>query len=417
MRRRSYFRNRHSLGALTAGLFGQATLVVSGPATARLLGVTGRGELAILAIVAMLSSQLGAAGLPTAVAYTVAMRRIPARTVLSAMASTWIGLCIVAGLVGAAVTVVVGHSDSPSVWLDALLVATWVISGMTANLALACFQGESRFRTLNWVRPISSTLSAAALLCLWLIAHRAAVSTVLAVIVVANLLACLIAARLALTAPPTSLQGSAPVRVRPLIRYGLASIAGASAPIDSLSIDQAIVSVMVARGQLGLYVVAGAFNTLPSVLVSSLGTIALPRIAGEPQPTARRRAMRRTATFAVLIAACTTLLAELVVAWLLPFAFGANFAPAVPAARILIVAGFLLSVRRILVIFLQALGRPGHTGVGEAAALCVLGIFALVLIPPLGIVGASIALLLAAGASDVYLCLALRGHPAQDQRI
>ncbi len=103
--------------------------------------------------------------------------------------------------------------------------------------------------------------------------------------------------------------------------------------------------------------------------------------------------------------------------WLLPFAFGASFAPAVSAARILIVAGFFLSIRRILVVFLQAVGRPGHTGYGELAALAVLVAFALLLVPPLGIVGAGFALLLAAGASDAYLLIALRRRLAENTPI
>jgi O-antigen/teichoic acid export membrane protein len=240
---------------------------------------------------------------------------------------------------------------------------------------------------------------------------------VLSVIVLANLIACLIAARLAFTAHSTPLQGTAAVKVRPLLRYGLASIVGASAPIDSFSIDQVIVGVMLSRAQLGLYVVGGAFNNLTTVLLSSLGTIALPRIAGEPQAIARRRLIKRTAVAGALIAGGTTLFAELIVAWLLPLAFGANFAPAVPAARILIVAGFFLSIRRILVVFLQAVGRPGHTGVGEVAALAVLAISAVLLVPPLGIVGASSALVLAAGASDIYLWLALRSRPKEDDGV
>jgi O-antigen/teichoic acid export membrane protein len=416
--RRPYFRNRHSLGALSAGLFGQATLVVSGPATARLLGVTGRGQLAILAIVAMISSQVGAAGLPTAVTYIVAMRGISARAVLSTMASTWVSLCIVAGIVGAGVTVALGSSASPSVWLDALLVATWIVSGMTYTLGLACLQGESRFRPLNWARPIASTVSAVGLLCLLLLAHRAAVASVLSVIVLGNLLACLVTARLAFAAHSTAAQAVTPnVGVGQLLRYGLASLAGATAPIDSLSIDQAIVGVMLSRGQLGLYAVAGSFNSLPSVLLSSLGTIALPRIAGESQEAARLRIIKRTAIIAALVAGITTLFAELIVAWLLPLAFGASFAPAVPAARILIVAGFFLSIRRILVVFVQAVGRPGHTGVGEMAALAVLVLCAVLLVPRLGIAGASSALLVAAVASDVYLWLVLRRPRAENTTI
>ncbi|HXC76385.1 MAG TPA: polysaccharide biosynthesis C-terminal domain-containing protein [Candidatus Acidoferrum sp.] len=399
---------------MTAGLFSQATLVVSGPATARLLGVTGRGELAILGIILILSSQLGSAGLPTAVAYTIAMRRMNARTVLSALAPIWISLCAAAGLAGAAATIVVGGGAASSVGLDASLVAIWVVSAMTLSLALACLQGEGRFRLLNWARPIATTAQAAGVLCLFLVAHRAAVSEVLSIVVASNVLACLIAVRLALAKTDPGLGVTARIQTRDLLRYGFASIVGASAPVDSLSIDQVIVSIMLSRAQLGLYVVGGAFNNLPSLLVSSLGTIALPRVAGEPEERERARLMKRTAVAAAIIAGGTTLFAELIVAWLLPVAFGASFSPAIPAARILIVAGFFLSLRRILVVFLQAVGRPGHTAVGEATALGVLAISAVLLIPPLGIVGAGCALAVAALASDVYLWLALRSRPAYD---
>jgi len=416
MRRRLNLRNRHSFGALSAGLFGQATLVVSGPVTARLLGVTGRGELALLAIVFTICSQLGAAGLPTAVAYTVAMDRIPSRDVLSVMARTWVGLCIVSGLAGAAVTIGVTHPTPPLAWIEGLLVATWVISAMTCTLALACLQGEGRFRAMNWIRPIASAVAAAGLLTLLLSEHRAAVPVVLSVIVVANVLACSIAAKLAFAAPSSTRQVPKAIAVSQLVRYGLASIAGASAPIDSLSVDQAIVGVMLSRAQLGLYVVGGAFNNLSSILVSSLGTIALPRIAGEPDENARQLLIRRTAIIAVMIGLCATLLAEIIVAWLLPLAFGAAFAPAIPAARILIVAGFFLSTRRILVVFLQAVGRPGHTGFGEVTALGVLALFAILLIPPFGLIGASTALVIAAASSNMYLWLALRSRAAQHRR-
>ncbi len=230
MFRRRYFKNRHSLGALSAGLFGQATLIVSGPATAKLLGVTGRGELAILGIVALISSQVGALGLPTAVTYTVAMHGIRAHSVLSKIAPTWASLCFVAGLAGAGVTLALGGASSSSVWLDAVLVATWIVSSMTYTLALACLQGESRFRSLNWARPIASTASAAGLLCLFLVAHRAAVASVLAVVVLANVLASLITARLAFAPRATAVRIPPPkVEVRQLVRYGLASLAGASA--------------------------------------------------------------------------------------------------------------------------------------------------------------------------------------------
>ena len=240
-------------------------------------------------------------------------------------------------------------------------------------------------------------------------------SAVLSVIVLANLLACVIAATLAFTAHSTSLQRTAPVGVRQASALRVGFHRRSQRPYriflyrpSDRECNAPKVSVRTVRCR-------GAFNNLPSVLLGSLGTIALPRIASEtlrecsPAPDQKNSGCRSTHRGG------TTVLAELIVAWLLPLAFGANFASAVPAARLLIVAGFFLSIRRILVVFLQAVGRPGRTGVGEVAALVVLAVFAVLLIPPLGIVGASTALVLAAGASDVYLWLALRRGPAHDR--
>ena len=51
---------------------------------------------------------------------------------------------------------------------------------------------------------------------------------------------------------------------------------------------------------------------------------------------------------------------------LLPSPFGTAFAGAIAPARILILAGFFMGMRRIFVVFLQSVGRPGRTVVGEA---------------------------------------------------
>ena len=60
------------LGSLASSVFSQGMLLLSGPASARLLGVTGRGEYALLVIIVTLGSFFGAAGLPTAVTYALA---------------------------------------------------------------------------------------------------------------------------------------------------------------------------------------------------------------------------------------------------------------------------------------------------------------------------------------------------------
>jgi O-antigen/teichoic acid export membrane protein len=236
--------------------------------------------------------------------------------------------------------------------------------------------------------------------------HRATVPVVLGVVVASNVVACAVGAAVAIRSLRKETQ-TANLKVGALFSYGMRSLPGTTGPIEAFSLDQVAVGLLLSRSDLGLYVVAGAFNNLPSILVSGVGTIALPRISAERDPTARTRAIRKIGMLSVAMAAATSLVAELLVGSLLPLAFGADFASAVPIARLLILAGLLFAVRRMLVVFLQAVGRPGRTAVGEAASFIVLATLALALVPVWGVIGASIAVISAAGAGNVYLLWAL----------
>jgi O-antigen/teichoic acid export membrane protein len=387
---------------------GQATLVISGPVTARLLGPTGRGDLALLLIVTVICSTLGGAGLPSAVAYGIARHSLPARGVLRVIRRTWLALSLAAAVASAAAVILLERTlPGSSLALTAGLVALWVVSIMAWKLMQACIQGEHHFALSNWLLSLSPVLSAIVLLCVFLWRRHAPVSEVLGVLVVTNVAACIIggfAAASVLRPNPVALH----LTVRPLLRYGFRSLAGTSAPVDTFSVDQALVGLALSRHQLGLYAVAGAFNNLPSLFVNGIATIALPRIAAESDNATRNHLIARIALAAVLVGAAASVFAEVIVAWALPFAFGSGFSGAVPVARVLIVAGFFLAVRRMLVVFLQASGRPGETTVGELIALVALTIAAGVLVPTLGLIGGGLALILAALVADSYLTWALR---------
>jgi O-antigen/teichoic acid export membrane protein len=200
------------------------------------------------------------------------------------------------------------------------------------------------------------------------------------------------------------------VTVRSLLHFGLAALPAANAPLETLSLDQAAVGAILPRQQLGLYVVAAAFDNLPSILIYAYGTVALTRITAETDLVARRHIIRRSAISAASLAGGAALFTQAIVGWLLPLAFGASFAAAIPVARVLIVAGFLLSFRRILVVFLQAAGHPGRTAAGEGVALVTLAIAAAILVPLFGLIGAACALILAAVIADAYLLWMLRAY-------
>src|SRR5689334_19231755 len=63
---------RAAFGAISAGLAGQAALVLSGVVFARVLGPQGRGDLALVLLLPAIVYQLGNLGLPLATAYFIA---------------------------------------------------------------------------------------------------------------------------------------------------------------------------------------------------------------------------------------------------------------------------------------------------------------------------------------------------------
>ena len=386
-------------------------LLLSGPASARLLGVTGRGEYALLIIISAFAGFFGAAGLPTAIAYALASKRAPARAILKVVASTWLGLCVGAALLSAVAVFVIVRGDTSSPrWLEAALVAVCVMASMTSQLIIACVQGEHHFLALNLLRPLFVTLSAASLLILWLVVGHAGAAVALGVNAGAYISVCLIGG-VFVAATSRSSDESMNISTRSLLRYGLASLAGANAPLETLQIDQLVVGLLLSRYELGLYAVGSAFDNLPGILVSGVGMIALPRLARARGRESRRAIMKRAGLLAAAIAAAATVFAEAIVGWLLPAAFGGAFLSAVAPARILILAGFFMGMRRIFVVFLQGVGRPGRTGIGEAVALLTLLALASLLIPVFGLLGASLSLLGAAVAGNLYLLWVLR-HPA-----
>jgi len=396
------------LGALAGSLVAQGMLVISGPATARLLGVAGRGRLALLVIIVTITGQVAAVGLPTAVAYVTSSMGISAAQLLQLLARTWLSLCLSAAAVAAAVAFLVSRSDqSGSGWLEPLLTSLYVVSYMNFALMFACLQGERRYAPMNWLRIANASLSAILLFTLLALLHHTSVRVVFGTLLVSNVVATTLGAFLVRTRArrPSAATG---VSLRSLLRFGLAALPAANAPLETLSLDQAVVGAILPRSQLGLYVVAAAFDNLPSILIGAYGSVALTRITAETDLRARRAVIRRVAISAVWIAGAASLIAEAVVGWLLPVAFGASFSAAIAVARVLIVAGFLLSCRRILVVFLQAAGRPGRTATGEVIALVTLILTAIILVPLLGLFGAAWALVLAALVADAYLLWTLK---------
>jgi hypothetical protein len=132
-------------------------------------------------------------------------------------------------------------------------------------------------------------------------------------------------------------------------------------------VDQAVVGLFLSTPALGLYVVGLAFANLPRFIAQSIGYIAYPRVAAQPEEQAWRT-LWQFFWLAVGASGLVVLGLELAMARLVPLFFGDAFSGAVTLARILLVGALFLSARRVLTDGAQGLGRPGLGTIAEIAS-------------------------------------------------
>ena len=122
----------------------QAMLLGTGIITARLLGVEGRGQVALVLAVSTLVARLTLGGsLPVAVAQLLARDRLNAKVALRPFAGRWVLLGAAPSLAGAGYLYVVLDDVSPSLRIGlAAGTAAMAYVVMATNLLAAAIQGE-----------------------------------------------------------------------------------------------------------------------------------------------------------------------------------------------------------------------------------------------------------------------------------
>ena len=384
-------------GSLATGLVGQLVLIASGILVARALGVEGRGQLAVIVLVPSVLSQLGTLGVPIALTYFIA--RDPQgggtrlRSLTPLISAQIVGLTI--AQVGILLLLV--RDDERSAMLAAIPVMPALIA---QQYGLAVLQGQQRFTLFNVLRVSPAALYALALAALVAVSRTDLVELVFAW-TVANLIAGLALAAVAIDYARRPSGPSPDNRVGDFLRYGCSAILGSSSPAEILRFDQVVIAVSLSRTALGLYVVAVAFTNLPRFISQSVGMVAYPKIAAAK--AAARELVHTYLVLVFIVAGIVVVLLEVTVRWLIPWLFGSDFQGAVTTAQILLVAAFLLAVRRVYQDVAQGLGNPISSSVAELVDLSVALPLIAIAAPLWGIEGAAVALTAGAAASLAVL--------------
>lgn len=399
---------RHPVARLFVSmLVVQGSLFVSGTLLVRSIGVTERGELALVSAMVGIGAQVALLGFPAAFVYFISSRHLEAGRVFGAVRVNVLVQIATLAVLAAGGLLLLGRLGQPLG--DPVLEASFVVVGVvvfsTAALCLAGLQGEQRFTALTVLQALPILVYAALVATLFLTGTGSVGRYLLASNVgwlLVPLVTIPVLRRHRGRRTPT---GSVPTS-REVRSFGVRSAVASAAPTDLLGIDQVIIGSTLGHATLGFYVVGWAFETATVLPGNVLAGFVGPRVAAAPRELQLHYAWRwvfRLVGASVLIC----LAVQLVLAPLVVLAFGDAVRGAIGPARILLVGGVLLGLRRFLGVVLQAMGHPHWSTWAELAALAtmVVGVFALG--AAFGINGACAAMVLAGLVGSVVQLLML----------
>jgi O-antigen/teichoic acid export membrane protein len=355
---------------------------VAGVITARLLGPSSRGHLAVMIAIPSLIAALSLLGADNANLYFAGRSREAHATVIrfAAVHALMAGLAAIVVTLVAAVWEPARLGLNMSLFVAAAALAPILVFGMLIGAA------EAGRRRAPVVAGITALASGA-----WLVG--AGVVAVIGLGGVEPLFAAFAGAQLMLvvvllaTSWPISWRADA-VSGGAYLRYALGTNISGVALLVLLRLDVPLIQALAGPRQVGLYAVALPMAESLLLLSTVIGVVLLPDSA------AGRVDHRRAVTIAQLATIASGLVAlalAIAAPWIIETVFGDPYAGAVPLLWALLPGLVFLTAGRTLQTHLVAhrAFRVPATGALVALTLCVT--LELILIPPLGAMGAALA--------------------------
>ncbi len=398
-----------ALFVVGGGFVVQGLLTITGVISARLLGVEGRGELALVVALSAMAAQLTLGGsLPNALTARLAARGLTTRGGVGHLVRPWTVLAVAVALpFGVLFAVLHGEVGDPGVWWLGAAVVALALLNMGYRLVLAGLLGEGApMPRIALATLLPQTLVTFVMAGMFVVVDRTTPLVLSAVMIGAFSVGMVVSLGLLAARPADAderLDGP------DLWRLTRATYVGSIGPIDGLALDRTLVGAIMGTVALGLYSAAAALASLPGMMGTGIAAVLLPRIAAAQADPARERALvRRWVAGATAVLGALTVVLVLSADWIIVLAFGRAFESAVPVAHWLVAASGLLGLRRVLVAVLQGRDRGAVASRIELALTPVL-VVAIVLAARADAVEAvGVAMLVTAVASVTALTVALR---------
>lgn len=405
-----------SIGRSIAGTAGcniavYGAAAIGGVIIARAIGPTTRGEYAAVTSWLGIAIMLGEIGLPTALCFYVAHDRQQANTYVATscciMAVTSIAVTIACMIV--APVLAVGHPGLTIAYrltFACLLVACFSDSFTSALLG----RDQSLWNRVRLCQPLTSIVVIVILWRLKLLNIDSALIVLFGTLLAQLFLAYSMCRRVGLVSARYS-----SLLVRPLVSYGLAQIAAATPASLNAYLDQLVLSVTVPPSDLGRYSIAVSLTLLPAPVVSSIGYVLLPRLAGGEVTSGRAHRLQANAIWASVVLSIAILAPiDLAAPWLVPLAFGAAYRGVVPLLWILSPGGVFLSSGQVVANLLRGRKRQIVAAKAEGIALIFTLVLLTTLLPIFGVTGAAIASTIPYGVSFAFMLKSLWQIPIEN---
>jgi O-antigen/teichoic acid export membrane protein len=385
---------------VTTGVI-QLVQAVIGIVLARILGPADRGELAAVILWPTLLTTIGSFGLAQAATYHAA--RTPRLGVLvgSTLAVAAVDSILLVAIGWAILPLVLGGHEEAIVRDAQLFLTAFVPLNLLAMSMMSILNGSHRFA---WFQALRA--GTVAVTVLGIVSLAAMGSLTIGSAAMAYIGGCLVAAGLGLGVVLHSVRhqiGFSRNAVRELLGFGWRSQLSTSMWTLNERADQLVISAFFSPVSLGLYVVAVTLTSLTTLLGFSFALVALPMIARVQSLAERQRMARLIVASTLLCATVVSVPIFILEPTLVRLLFGEDFVEAAGVGRVLLVAGVVFALNRVLEAVLQAVGRPLESSIGEGVALALTAAGLAVLLPTMGIMGAGVTSLIAYAASSTFM--------------
>lgn len=365
----------------------------SGVLAARLLGPSGRGELAAIQTVSGLLATLATLGLPEAVVLYCA--RDPKN------AGRYVSSALILGLLVCVPLLVLCYLAMPyllaSQTAQIVRSARWYLLIAIAFVAVggphAALRGLSDFVSWNAIRLVPGMVWIAVLCFTWTIGVSS--PSFLALLNLAAMTA--VVTPIVLWVVHSRIHGPFSPDVAtclPMIRFGVPSSLSGVPQTLNLRLDQILMAALLPARLLGLYAVAVAWSGMMSPLLQAVSAVLFPHIASHDSANEQSLALLRIVRLATPVAIALAASLAIVTKWSLPLVFGHSFEASIPSALVLLAAAVALSIAQLLEEGLRGMGSPMGILWSELGGLIVTAVSLLCLLKPMNIMGAAISSLL-----------------------